>query len=86
MVLFADDSTFFLRNWESLEHLERHLSVVSRYTSLAVNYTKSKVAWIGKDRFWKDTQGPYKWIDLNKSSIKILRIHFTYDKVLKFNT
>ena len=65
-----------------MERLERHLSVISRYTSLAVNYTKSKVAWIGKDRFRRDTQGPYEWIDLNKSSIKILGIHFTYDKVL----
>ena len=86
MVLFADDSTFFLHNWESLERLERHLSVISLYTSLAVNYTiKSKLAWIGKDRFRRDTQGPYEWIDLNKSSIKILGIHFTYDKVLSNN-
>ena len=38
MVLFADDeSTFFLRNWDSLERLQRHLQTISEYTSLVVN-------------------------------------------------
>ena len=45
--VFADDTTYFLRDLESLQELKKTISNFSRFTSLCVNFEKSEIAWIG---------------------------------------
>ena len=47
MVLFADDSTFLLKDVESLKQLEQTMSVFEKYSSLKLNRQKSEISWIG---------------------------------------
>lgn len=51
LTLFADDTTFFLGDVQSLFVLEESLSTFTNYTSMKINYDKSEAAWIGS---WKN--------------------------------
>ena len=45
--VYADDTTYFLRDLDSLSELKKTLAEFSKLTSLCVNYQKSEIAWIG---------------------------------------
>ena len=51
--VFADDTTYFLRDLESLAELKKTIATFSNFTSLQVNYEKSEIAGIGAS---KDTE------------------------------
>ena len=80
--LFADDSTFFLKDIASLNELKKILLSFSTYSSIEVNYDKSEIAWIGEYKDKEPESGVFHWLNLCKESIKILGIHFTYNKQL----
>ena len=80
MCLFADDSTFFLSDIKSLRELKITILSFSKYSSLEVNYEKSEAAWIGLEKEKTETPEGIKWVNLCRKSIKILGIHFSYDK------
>ena len=50
VILFADDSTFFLKDIESFYNLNDTLLEFSTYTSLKVKPQKSEIAWIGSSK------------------------------------
>ena len=74
--VFADDTTFFLHDTESLGEVLKVLKVFSGYSSMNVNYEKSEIAWIGSWRKREDNPYPFNWINLTKESIRILGIFF----------
>ena len=47
LALFADDSTFFLQDEDSLKTLQLIISDFAQFSSLELNIQKSEVAWIG---------------------------------------
>ena len=80
--IFADDTTYFLRDLESLTALMETLSEFSKISSLSVNYDKSEIAWIGSE---KESDKPVlgmKNINLTTDTIRILGIYFTYNQKL----
>ena len=78
--LFADDSTFFLKDIESFYNLNDTLLEFS--ISLKVNPQKSEIAWIGSSKLKQDNILNYKSVNLTQGSKKILGIHFSYNKAL----
>ena len=82
---FADDTTYFLHDLDSLSELKKTLTEFSKVTSLCVNYQKSEIAWIGSAKKWKLPELGIKTLDLNTEALCILGIHFTYNKILVNN-
>ena len=80
--IFADDTTYFLRDLESLTALMETLSEFSKISSLSVNYDKFEIAWIGSE---KESDKPVlgmKNINLTTDTIRILGIYFKYNQKL----
>ena len=84
ILLFADDSTFMLRDIGSFIELNRVLDIFSSYTSLNINRQKSEVAWIGSAKSLCNDFLDIKYVDLTVSSIKILGIYFSYDSEVNY--
>ena len=80
--VFADDTTCFLHDLDSLSELKKTLTEISKMTSLCVNYQKSEIAWIGSAKKWKLPELGINTLDLNTEALRILGIHFTYNKTL----
>ena len=87
VIMFADDTTFFLKDIHSLKKLENIISIYEKFTSLQLNNEKSEIAWLGPNNGLPAPSVPYKWIDLTRECIKILGIYFTYNAILhsKYN-
>ena len=79
--LFADDSTFFLKDIASLNAVLKSIQEFYLFSSLKINTTKSEAGWIGSSK--RDAQPTnddgIKWINLNESGINILGISFSYN-------
>ena len=75
LVMFADDSTFILKDIESLKNLEIKLEYFSKYTSLHLNQQKSEIGWLGAAKNNPGLQLGYNWKNLNYDCIKILGIY-----------
>ena len=83
LVMFADDSTFILKDIKSLKNSEIKLDYFSKYTSLHLKQQKSETAWLGAAKNNPGLQLGYNWKNLNYDCIKILGIYFTYNEQLK---
>ena len=79
--LFADDSTFFLKDIASLNAVLKSIQEFYLFSSLKINTIKSEAGWIGSSKL--DAQPTnddgIKWINLNESGINILGISFSYN-------
>ena len=80
--LYADDTTYFLKDITSFQHLMKVLNQFSKLTSLKVNYDKSEAAWLGGSKASKHYPVECQWVDLTTDAISILGIKFTYDSSL----
>ena len=79
---FADDTTFLVRDTQSLRRMLNLAKYFQDYSSLMVNVEKCDVCWIRKAKGQSSMPIQCKWINLNRSSIKILGAHFSYNKQL----
>ena len=77
---YADDTTVFLKNPESMSVLLDLLEKFERCLGLKINRTKSEAMWLGKwnSKNREDTPFNVKW---PKDSVFALRIHFSNSKV-----
>ena len=71
---YADDTTVFLRNQESMNVLLELLEKFERYSRLKINPTKSEVIWLAKWKNRGDTPFNFKW---PKESVFVLGVHFS---------
>ena len=76
----ADDTTFFLKNKNSIRQLMETFSTFSQYSSLKSNYEKCEIAGIGVLKSLKVPVCSMKYVDLCKDTIKITSAHFPYNK------
>ena len=53
------------------------------FSSLKINVEKCEGCWIGRSKANTDKQIQCKWISLTNSTIKILEIIFSYNKLLE---
>ena len=80
LTVFADDSTFFVRDKQSINRILNIMKTFGAFSSLNVSIEKCEVCWIGQSRFRKDRPANCKLTSLVTSSIKILGVHFSYNK------
>ena len=80
---YADDSTFFLKDKNSIKELLKTVNYFSSFTNLKPNMSKCEVAGIGALKGLKVAICGIKRIDLTKEAIKILGVFFSYDKNLQ---
>ena len=74
---YADDTTVFLKNPESMSHLLDLLEKFERCSGLKINHTKSEAMWLGKWKNREDTPFNLNW---PKDSVYALGIHFSNSK------
>ena len=80
LTAFADNSTFFVRDKQSINRILNIMKTFGTFSSLNASIDKCEVCWIGQSRFRKDRPVNCKLTCLVTSSIKILGVHFSYNK------
>ena len=79
---YADDTTFFLKNKESVEFLLETFKTFSLYSGLKPNASKCEICGIGVKRGEKVALCGMKSVDLTSEDVKILGIHYSYNEKL----
>ena len=80
---YADDSTFFLRNIDSLMEIANTLKEFSSCSDLSPNMSKREITGIGSLRGVETVVYGLKNIELTKDAVKIIRISFSYNKAIQ---
>ena len=78
--VYADDSTFFLRNIPSVKELINSFYQFYHFSGLKANFEKCEIAGIGSLKGVEEAVCGLKCVDLSNDTIKILGIHFSYNK------
>ena len=84
LTVYADDTTFFVRDAQSLRRILKIVKKFEVFWSLKINVEKCEAGWIGKARNCVTKIILCKWWSMTQS-IKIPGIHFSYDKKLADN-
>ena len=79
---YADDTTFFVKDAQSLQRILNLMKQFRESSSLTINVEKCEASWIGRAKYRTSKPIRCKWSSLTKSCIKILGIHFSYNKAL----
>ena len=79
LTAFVDYPTFLVRDTQSLRRMLNLAKYFQEYSSFKFNVEKCEACWISQGT--KPIQR--KWINHNRSSIKILGEHFSYNKQLE---
>ena len=79
---YADDTTFFVKESQSLQRILKLMKEFQVFSSLTINVKKCEASWIGRAKNRTSKPVKCKWTSLTKSCIKILGIHFSYNKAL----
>ena len=80
---YADDTTFFLKDKESVKKVMNIFDTFSIYSGLKPNKSKCEIAGIGVRKGVSMELCGMECIDLTKNSVKILGIHFSYNKKIE---
>ena len=78
---YADDTTFFLKDKESVKKVMNVFDTFSIYSGLKPNKSKCKIAGIGILKGLAMELCGMECTDLTKKSVKLLGIHFSYKKI-----
>ena len=79
---YADDATFFVKDSQSLQRILKLMKEFRVFSSLMINVEKCEASCIGRAKNRTSKPVKCKWTSLTKSCIKILGIHFSYNKAL----
>ena len=82
--IYADDTTFFLKDLSSIRELLKVINSYSAYSGLKPNISKCDAAGISVLKGVKVTICGFHCINLKTKAIKILGIYFSYDKNIQF--
>ena len=80
---YADDTTFFIKDRNSIIELMNELNIFSNISGLKPNKTKCETAGIGVLNGVQVALCGMKCVDLNNETVKILGVHFSYNKNLE---
>ena len=84
LCMFADNSTFFVKDIKSLEALKSTINTFSELSSLQINYEKSEASWTGAGKHLEYNSNHCKWISLTTDCMKILGIYVSYNTDLTY--
>ena len=76
---YADDTTFFLENKESIEELVKTFTLFSSFSGLKPNFSKCEICGLGPLKGVEMTVCDMQTVYLTKDAIKILGIYFSYN-------
>ena len=82
---YVDDTTFFLKNTESVMNLFEIFKHFSRFSGLKTNKSRCEIAGIGVLKGVKVALCGMRCVNLHEDIIKILGIHYSYNKQLENN-
>ena len=74
---YADDTTVFVQNGKSVEHLIETLKIFELCSGLKINTEKTEAIWLGSWRNRKDALFGFNWPE---KPINALGIFFSYDE------
>ena len=74
---YADDTTVFVRDRESVTQLLKLLEEFKTNCGLEINTSKTEALWLGSWRNCRETPYNFKW---PKESVQALGLHFSYDE------
>ena len=80
---YADDITFFLKDKESVKKVMNVFDTFSIYSGLKPNWSKCEIAGISVLKGVSMELCGMECIDLTNNSVKILGIHFSYNKKIE---
>ena len=80
---YTDDTTFFLKERNSIIELMHELNIFSNISGLKPNKTKCEIAGIGVLNGVQVALCGMKCVNLNNETVKILGVHFSYNKNLE---
>ena len=80
---YADNTTFSLKNTESIINLLEIFKHFSQFPGPKPNKSKCKIAVIGVLKWVKVGLGGMRCVNLHDDTIKILEIHYSYNKQLE---
>ena len=76
---YADDTTFFLENKESIEEIVKTFTLFSSFLGLKPNISRCEICGLGPLKGVEMAVCSMQSVDLTKDAIKILGIYFSYD-------
>ena len=80
---YADDTTFFLKDRNSVIELMNELNIYSNFSGLKLHKTKCEIRGIGVLNGVQVALCGMKCVNLNNKTVKILGVHFSYNKNLE---
>ena len=80
---YAEDTTFFLKDENSIIHLSEKFKLFSNFSGLKPNTIKCKIAGIDVLKGIQPTVCRMKCIDLRNEAIKILGVYFSYNQKIR---
>ena len=80
---YADDTTFFLKDRNSIIELMSELNTFSNFSGLKPKKTKCEIAGTSVLNRVQVALCGMKCVNLNSETVKILGVHFSYKKNLK---
>ena len=80
--VYADCTTFFVKNVESVEEIIKVFDLFSKFLGLKSNLTKCELSGIGALKGVQLAVCGMKYINLTIDTIKILGIHFSYNELI----
>ena len=80
---YADNTTFFMKNKNSVIELLNIFDIFSVMSGLKPNKSKCKIAVIGNLKGVNVTLCGLKYTNLKNETVKILGCHFSYNKTLQ---
>ena len=80
---YADDSTFFVTDISSVKEIICCFSIFTQFSGLKPNLSKCEVAGIGSLKGVNVAVCGMRSVDLSKDTIKILGIHFSFNKQIQ---
>ena len=80
---YADDTTFFLKDRNSKIELMNELNISSSFSGLKPAKTKCEIAGISVLNGVQVSLYCMKYFNLNNETVKILGVHFSYNKNLE---
>ena len=76
---YADDTTFFLENKESIEELVKTFTLFSSFSGLKPNISKCEICGLGPLKGVEMALCGMQLVDLTRDAIKILGLYFSYN-------
>ena len=74
---YADDTTVFVRDCESVTQLLKLLDEFKTNCGLEINTSKTEALWLGSWRNCRETPYNFKW---PKETVQALGVHFSYNE------